>query len=465
MLKIISKQGALKAFYYLMSVDGVTSFEEDRFQEIGEELLGSEFETCKDELVSFCEGHLDSISVDDERYDVIQEGIDLVLNDTVTDVNDGVVPRLLVWNMLSLAHCDDDYSENENRLIAHVARVLSIDKSVFVEMKQLISTADSVRKEQEQLELSDRPYSEIRPLVDEVEKRKNTIVEAAKALIEDDLLFAELPSTQSVEKKENVILNVGKKFGESMAAGGKKVGESVAPVAKDLGAKAVTGAAGIKDGAGKLFSKMKDATKKTSVVLPSKYEKIQKKLPSDMGLPKDAVAYGMANENTNALLICFQVSEESSMDFDDPEGIINSLHEDMDEHAGIIEVKSGVTKNGGKYIYHIMKHATSPENELPIGNTYTINLNIQIGNTIQFVNGSFEECGTTGLRDSMVFAILRNENLVKEDFEGWSADPYDKEYQKGFLMNLSEDAKFDEMFSSHPLSEVRRLAGFIIGTN
>lgn len=262
MLKIISKQGALKSFYYLMSVDGVTSFEEDRFQEIGEELLGAEFELCKDELVSFCKTHLNSISVDDERYDVIQEGIDLVLNETVTDVNDGVVPRLLVWNMLSLAHCDDDYSENENRIISHVARVLSIDKSVFVEMKQLISTADSVRKEQEQLELSDRPYFEVRPLVDEIEKRKNTIVEAAKALIVDDLLFEELPVVKNIEKKENVILNAGKKIGESVAVGGKKVGEAVAPVAKDLGAKAATGAAGIKDGASKLFSKMKDVTKK-----------------------------------------------------------------------------------------------------------------------------------------------------------------------------------------------------------
>lgn len=443
MLRIISKQGALKAFYYLMSVDDVTSFEEDRFQEIGEELLGAEFEVCRDELVSYCKAHLDSISVDDERYDVIQEEIDLVLNDTVTDVNDGVVPRLLVWNMLSLAHCDDDYSENENRLISHVARVLSIDKSVFVEMKQLISTADSVRKEQEQLELSDRPYSEVRLLIDEIEKRKNTIVDAAKALIEDDLLFEVFPVVKNAEKKENVILNAGKKIGESMA----------------------TGAVGIKDGAGKLFSKMKDATKKTSVGIPSKYEKIQKKLPSDMELPKDAVAYEMTNENTNALLICFQVSEEVSMDFDDPEGIINSLHENMDEHAGIIEVKSGVAKNGGKYVYHIMKHATSPENGLPMGNTYTINLNIQIGNTIQFVNGSFEECGTTGMRDNAVYVILRNKNIVKEDFESWSADPYDKEYQKGFLMNLSEDAKFDKMFPSHPLSEVRRLAGFIIGTN
>lgn len=477
MIKVISKKGALKTFYYLMSVDGVTSFEEDRFQELGDEFLGEEFTTIKDEIISSCNAQIDAISAEDERYDVMQENIDQAIAETVAEVKDGVVPRLLIWDMLTLAHCDDDYSENENRLVSHVARVLQIDKSVFVEMKQLISVADSVRKEQKQLELSNRSYAEIRPLVEEVEQRKLTIVDAAKALIEDDILFDDQEPV--VEKKENVFLNAGKKFGNSVVEGSKKLGESVTPVAKNLGEKtakglkntsvfvgekAAEGEAGIKDGAGKLFSKMKGVTKKTTVVLPTKFEKRKEKIAEETGFPKDAIAYDMVNENTDVSVYVFQISEEASMNFDDSEGLIKYMHENMDEHTGLIEVKSGVAKNGGKYIYHIMKHSSSPDADVSMGNLYTIDLNIQIGNTIQCVKGYFREKGMTGLRDNMVYTMLRSEDKIK-DFDGWSSDPFDPDYKEGFLMNLSEHKEYDEMFQAHPLSEVRRMVAFIIGIN
>ncbi len=462
MIKVISKQGALKALYFLMALDGVSDFEQERFEEIGSELLGDEFNNIKETLMLECHDVLESITVDDERYDVIQEGIDLALNDTVASIEEGVVPRLLLWDMLSLAHSDLDYAEEENRLISHIVRILKIDKSVFAEMKHLISVADSIQKEKTELENSSRKYSEIRPLIDEVEKRQGTIIEAAKALISDDLIL-DVPE-ENKEKGENVIISTGKKVGEYVADGGKKLGESVTPIMKNLGDFASSSASGIADGAGKLFSKIKGFTKSNSVILPKEYEKLKEKLPDDMGIPKDAVAYGMANNNTSALVLCFQVSEESSMDFDNPEELIKSLHENMDEHSGLIEVKSGVAKNGGKFIYHILKHSTDPDGEIPMGNTYTINFNIQIGNTIQFLNGSFQEVGTTGLRDNMVYGILRDQGLI-EGFEGWSADPYDQSFKEGFLMNLSEQDRFDEMFETHPLSEIRKMVTYIIESN
>jgi len=93
-------------------------------------------------------------------------------------------------------------------------------------------------------------------------------------------------------------LNAGKKFGNSVVEGSKKLGESVTPVAKNLGEKtakglkntsvfvgekAAEGEAGIKDGAGKLFSKMKGVTKKTTVVLPTKFEKRKEKIAEETG--------------------------------------------------------------------------------------------------------------------------------------------------------------------------------------
>lgn len=262
MIKVISKEGALKAFYYLMLIDGVTEFEKERFQEIGKELLGESFQEIGEVIIEECENDISSVDIDEVRYDIIQEGIDKSLNEIVSTIEEGVVPRLLVWNMLTLAYSDSDYTENENRLISHVTRVLQIEKSVLVEMKQLISVAHSIQDEKELLENSTKVYSEVRPLIDELEKRQNTIVEAATDLIADDV-FLDVVHEEEKEKKDNAVIATGKTIGDSVVTGSKKVGETVAPVAKDLSAKAVSGAAGLKEGAGKLFSKMKDATKKT----------------------------------------------------------------------------------------------------------------------------------------------------------------------------------------------------------
>ena len=258
------------AFYFLIAADDISSFEQECFDEIAAEILGDDFSALKDEVVSECEAVISSIEADDERYDVIREGMDLALSDSVETIDSGVVPRLLLWDMLTLAHSDFDYSEEENRLISHVARVLRIDKSVSAEMKQLISTARSILDEKNALENSSRPYSEIRPLVDEVEKRQQIIVEAAKALIADDVA---LEGVEKKEKEENKILTVGKKIsesvvdggkriGESVVDGGKKIGESVTPIVRNIGGLAASGASGIANGAGKLISKMKSSKKK-----------------------------------------------------------------------------------------------------------------------------------------------------------------------------------------------------------
>ena len=259
MNKVISKKGALKSFYLLMALDGVSSFEQERFDEIGSELLTEDFSEIKEEIISECETVIGSIEVDDERYDVIQAEIDQALNDVVETIDLGIVPRLLIWDMLTLAHSDSDYSDEENKIISHVAGNLQIDKSVLAEMKQLISVAHSVLDEKSVLENSTRPYSEIRPLVDEIDKRQQTIVEAAKALIADDFV---LDTVEQQEKEENIIIATGKKIGDSVVDGGKKIGESITPLTKSIGDFAVSGGSELADGAGKLFSKIKGITKK-----------------------------------------------------------------------------------------------------------------------------------------------------------------------------------------------------------
>lgn len=86
--------------------------------------------------------------------------------------------------------------------------------------------------------------------------------------------------------------------------------------------------------------------------------------------------------------------------------------------------------------------------------------------TIPFRNYSYvlrvqaEEAGTTGIRDAVVASQLMATGEIKpgdNGFENWFADPYDKIFRQGRLMNKSEDRKYDAVFPDHPLTIVRRM--------
>jgi hypothetical protein len=86
--------------------------------------------------------------------------------------------------------------------------------------------------------------------------------------------------------------------------------------------------------------------------------------------------------------------------------------------------------------------------------------------TIPFRNCSYvirvqaEEAGTTGIRDAFVASQLMATGEIKagdNGFENWFADPYDKIFSKGRLMNKSEDRKYDAEFPNHPLTTVRQM--------
>ena len=75
------------------------------------------------------------------------------------------------------------------------------------------------------------------------------------------------------------------------------------------------------------------------------------------------------------------------------------------------------------------------------------------------VEGFFDEMGTTGARDAMVYAMLSKEGKVRvteSGIDGWNADPYDPDYMNGNRMNCSERKEYDKLFPEHPLSEMRR---------
>ena len=435
-----------------MAVDEVTDFELERFDEIGQELMGSKFLSVRDEIISLCKSKIASIETEDERFDIIQEAIDEALKNETYDIRFGVSPRMLVWDMISLAHSDGEYTEQENRLIGHVSRILEIEKSVLVEMKQLMSTAQSVVAQQEELEKSERPYSEIKPLIDEVEKRKATILDAVTALIEDDVL---MDYVEPEEEKASAVKNVTKKFGERFS-----------PLAQNLAQKTQNG---FKSGTDKLKDKVKKLNKKPPFVIPSKYEKADDEIKSEAGFPVEKDIYCMFNEDTYAFIQFKNSLTDEPFDYDE-QGLIGFLHDSIiekdDDTTGIVEISGGTTKSGGKYLIQILKQSAIDENGIHTGNQYLLALYIEKDGEDKLVEGNFVEVGTTGFRDSVILDKMMREGKVSDDFpNGWAMDPYDPEFKKGFLMNLSEREEYDSLFPSHPLSEARRLAKFIVGSN
>ena len=46
-----------------------------------------------------------------------------------------ITPKLLVWDLLTIAYSDESYDETERKLLKYIVRKLQIDKAVFLEWK------------------------------------------------------------------------------------------------------------------------------------------------------------------------------------------------------------------------------------------------------------------------------------------------------------------------------------------
>ncbi|MBR1808822.1 MAG: hypothetical protein IJ776_05505 [Paludibacteraceae bacterium] len=134
----------------------------------------------------------------------------------------------------------------------------------------------------------------------------------------------------------------------------------------------------------------------------------------------------------------------------------------MKDNMGMIELEDGLTKGSKRYCYSITK---SNEDKYVI---YYLSMLVQSGNDIVRIVCSGNEIGMTGQRDTIVFELEHRNNNIRFDNDrviGWNRDPYDESITTGFLMNLSEQQKYDSMFPTHPLSLLRELVKFIIEMN
>ena len=233
---LFEKKAAIKAFYYLMAVDGAIAADEVAcFDEIGNELDPIEFPKYRDEIIDECEKQMKTIIDDEDYYEVILEGVDKILSAQIGDIERGVSVRLLIWNMLVIAFSNKNYSSFERKLIKHIVRVWNMDRTVFLEMEQIIKTHADIMAELEYTNQSNRPYSEVRPIVDELERRQKVVLNCAKQLIEDELY---IPVEKSALPGNGLYVGAAQamnKFGSAMAQTTSTLGKKTAEMTRSLG--------------------------------------------------------------------------------------------------------------------------------------------------------------------------------------------------------------------------------------
>ena len=182
-IKAISTRNAIKVIYYLMAADGeIFHSEEEKFDAIGSE-LDPDFLDNKEQIVKECKEQTEKVIDPEDYYDVLQDGVELALISSIQTEDTFITPKLLVWDLLTVAYSDGNYDEVERRLLKYIVRKLNIDKAVFLEMESSILTLMDLGKELDWIKTTDRPYLTIESMVNEIAERKNVIFESVKDLI------------------------------------------------------------------------------------------------------------------------------------------------------------------------------------------------------------------------------------------------------------------------------------------
>ncbi len=241
----LNKRAALKIFCYLMAADGdATADEQECFQAIGSKLDPDGFHGYQEQIVEEVERQLHSGMEEEDAYELLLEGIDRELAEPAED-DAGIGVRLLVWDLLTIALSNADYASAERKLIKHIVRVTGMEHSVFFEMEHSMKTIAAIEKEMKWIEQSTRPYAQVRPIVDELDKRRAAAMEGVRQLIEDE-------AYESVEKIEMPKDSKIAKWSANLASTGTELGGKFAGATKSI-------AGSINKQTRKLFSRSKDA--------------------------------------------------------------------------------------------------------------------------------------------------------------------------------------------------------------
>ena len=181
--KPIPTPNALCIFYYLMCADGqITAEEEEKFDLLGAELDPS-FAEHKSDSISVCQAQIDKSQDEDDRFDVLHEGVIKALSAAASSRDAHIIPRHLLLDLMAITYIDGQCNDKERRLMKAVVRELGIDRAVFIEMESSLLTLLDLEKETTWLKTTDRPYLVIEAMVNEIADRKGAIMQSVEALL------------------------------------------------------------------------------------------------------------------------------------------------------------------------------------------------------------------------------------------------------------------------------------------
>ena len=146
---IFSVRDALRIMYSLMLIDGIVSPEEGKkFDEIGLS-YDQDFDIFKKQLIddSYLAAQTESaqgvefFSLESGKKRDYYEQIHDYVGDLIKEENfyrtEGIRAKELIWNLLAMAYSEDEYSENERRLIRYIAEKSGVDRAILPEMEQI----------------------------------------------------------------------------------------------------------------------------------------------------------------------------------------------------------------------------------------------------------------------------------------------------------------------------------------
>lgn len=186
-----------------------------------------------------------------------------------------------------------------------------------------------------------------------------------------------------------------------------------------------------------------------TITIPEYYKKVDS-MPDD---PENSVPYMFQTENAMCFALIFPVDKSKSLPRT-KESLITGIRSFLDENQGLIQVE--VCED---HVYSIVKSMKEPS-----GVQYILTYQKFYPDYILNIQACFDEIGTTGMRDSLVYELCRRKNIVGNDddpFAGWVQDPDDETIKDGVLMNLSETERFDAQFPGFPLSMCREFIRMI----
>ena len=181
----ISARDALSLFYFLMAVDGTLHDDEfEKFDAIYRELGGADHINQK-VLIHECQAKLDaSVSSDNPLISALTCVDEVLYKPSVHDHRDVVVPpRLLVWDLLTIACSDGNCHSSERDLIKHIASIVGVEDSLVLEMESFILTLLDLENEETWIKTTSQPYLVIESVLKDIEARKTAVFDGVKALI------------------------------------------------------------------------------------------------------------------------------------------------------------------------------------------------------------------------------------------------------------------------------------------